>query len=101
MLKESNVRKGFLEDADYNKLAAECAKEGLWLRAMLAVYYSFGWRKSEVLGLHVNQVDLASRTIRLEVGETKNSQGRTVRMTDEIFHREVCLMIQINQPRSG
>ena len=86
MLKESNVRKGFLEDADYNKLAAECANEGLWLRAMLAVYYSFGWRKSEVLGLHVNQVDLASRTIRLEVGETKNSQGRTVRMTDEIFH---------------
>ena len=85
MLKESNVRTGFLEDADYDRLAAECAKEGLWLRAMLACYYTFGWRKSEVLGMRVHQVDLPSRTIRLDVGTTKNSQGRTVKMTEEVF----------------
>jgi len=86
MLKETNVRKGFLEDAQYDQLAAECAKEGLWLRAMLATYYNFGWRKSELLGLRVNQVDLFTRTIRLEVGETKNSQGRTVKMPEEVYH---------------
>lgn len=85
MLKETNVRKGFLEDAQYHRIAAECAKEGLWLRAMLATYYNFGWRKSELLGLRVNQVDLFTRTIRLEVGETKNSQGRTVKMPEEVY----------------
>lgn len=84
VLTEDNVRKGFLEDAQYDKLAAECAKEGLWLRAMLAVAYNFGWRKSE-LNLRVEQVDLVSRTIRLEVGTTKNNSGRTVKMTDEVY----------------
>lgn len=53
---------------------------------MLAVYGNFGWRKSEVLGLRVNRIDLASRTIRIEADETKNEQARTVKMTDEGFH---------------
>jgi integrase len=84
-LAEDNVRKGFLKDEDYERLTAECAKEGLWLRALLAVAYNFGWRKSELLGLRVRQIDLLARTIRLEVGETKNDEGRTVVMTDEVY----------------
>ena len=84
-LREDNVRKGFLKDEDYDSLAAECAKVGLWLRALLAVAYSFGWRKSELLNLRVRQIELATRTIRLEVGETKNDAGRTVKMTAEVF----------------
>jgi len=84
-LTEDNVRKGFLKDEEYDKLAAECAREGLWLRALLAVAYNFGWRKSELLSLRVRQVDLLARTIRLEVGETKNDEGRTVVMTDEVY----------------
>jgi hypothetical protein len=31
------VRKGFLADQDHAKLANECSKTGLWLRALLAV----------------------------------------------------------------
>jgi len=85
MFTERNVRKGFLQDAQYSALANEAAKEGLWLRALLAVAYNFGWRKSELLNLRVSQVDLLSRTIRLEVGETKNDAGRLVKMPDEIF----------------
>lgn len=84
-LEERNVRKGFLRDDAYTGLATECAREGLWLRALLAVAYNFGWRKTELLGLRVRQIDLASRTIRLEVGETKNDDGRTIKMTDEVF----------------
>jgi integrase len=84
-LREDNVRKGFLKDEDYDKLAAECTKVGLWLRALLAVAYNFGWRKSELLNLRVSQIELATRTIRLEVGETKNDAGRTVKMTTEVF----------------
>jgi len=84
-LAEDNVRKGFLKDEEYEKLTTECAKEGLWLRALLAVAYNFGWIKSELLGLRVRQVDLLARTIHLEVGETKNDGGRTVVMTDEVY----------------
>ncbi len=85
MFAERNVRKGFLRDDQYDRLAQECAKEGLWLRALLAVAYNYGWRKGELVNLRVGQVDLPSRTIRLEVGETKNSQGRQVKMTGEVF----------------
>lgn len=84
-LQENNVRKGFLADDQYDKLAAECAKQGLWMRALLAVACNFGWRKSELLNLKVSQIDLFARVIRLEVGETKNSEGRTVKMTDEAY----------------
>jgi integrase len=85
MFEEKNVRTGFLKDEDYAKLAAECGKEGLWLRSMLAVAYSFGWRAGEVVGLRASHIDLADRTIRLEVGATKNGHGRTVKMTTEVF----------------
>jgi integrase len=85
MFREKNVRKGFLRDEQYDKLSGEAAREGLWLRAMLAVAYNFGWRKGELLGLRVHQVYLLARTIRLEVGETKNNSGRLVKMPDEVF----------------
>jgi integrase len=82
---ESNTRTGFLKDEEYSQLASECAKVGLWLRALLAVAYNFGWRKGELLALRVRQVDLMAGTIRLEVGSTKNKCGRTIKMTQEVF----------------
>ena len=78
-------RTGFLEDAAHVRLARECSKEGLWLRALLTVAYSFGFRSGELLSMRVRQVDLLSRTIRLEVGSTKNDEGRITPMTDEVF----------------
>jgi integrase len=84
-LEERNVRKGFVEDAQYDALVKGCSAEGLWLRAMFEVAYSFGWRKSELLNLRVRQVDLPSRTIRLDVGETKNDEGRTAVMTNVVY----------------
>jgi integrase len=84
-LREDNTRKGFLEDAQYDKLAAECSKVGLWLRALLEVGCAFGWRVSELLGLRVQQVNLQTRTIRLEPGTTKNSEGRTAVMPTLVY----------------
>ena len=81
MLKESNIRKGFLESAQYDKLARECAKYGLWLRTLFELAYTYGWRHSELLNLQVSQVSIADRTIRLHPGETKNDDGREVTMT--------------------
>lgn len=84
-LKENNVRKGFVEDGQYQKLADEFSKTGLWMRAIFECGYVYGWRVSELLGLRVNQVDLIHRIIRLNPGETKNDDGRVVTMTDTIY----------------
>jgi len=84
-LAERNVRQGFLDDAAYARLAKACAAEGLWLRAMFEVACAFGWRVNELRQLRVRQVDLAARTIRLEPGTTKNSEGRTVVMTELVY----------------
>jgi integrase len=78
-LPENNVRKGFLTDDPYDVLAEKCRKVGLWLEAMLEVGYTFGWRASEVRKLRVWQVELGNRRIILEVGSTKNKEGRTVK----------------------
>lgn len=71
-LKEAAPRSGFVEQAQYDNLAAN-ARE-LWLRALLAVAYAFGC-----------QVDLLHRTIRLNPGETKNDEGRVAVMTAEVY----------------
>jgi len=93
MYKESTARTGFLEDAQYMKLAAECNKEGLWLRALLTTAYSFAFRKGELLSMRVRQVDLASREIQLEAGTTKNDEARIAPMTDEVFHLLTALCV--------
>lgn len=82
-LKEADPRAGFAEDAQYKKLCENCREH--WLRAFLACAYSFGFRNAELLGLKVRQVDLLERTIRLDPGTTKNKEGRTVKMTDEVY----------------
>jgi integrase len=84
MYKESAPRTGFLEDSDYEPLARECSNIGLWLRAMFTVAYSFGFRKGELLSMRVKQVDLSNGTITLFAGTTKNGEGRTVKMTQEV-----------------
>jgi integrase len=43
-----------------------------------------GWRISELLNMRVKQIDLLSRTIRLEPGRTKNRDGREVTMTKRV-----------------
>jgi len=82
MLKESNVRRGFVEDADFSRLTAAASE--LWMRTFLELGYSYGWRRGELLGLRVRQVDLRARTIRLDVGSTKNGEGREVVMTKKV-----------------
>jgi integrase len=81
LLEERNVRKGFVRDDQYDALARETGKVGLWLRTMFELAYTYGWRKGELAGLRVSQVDLAERTVELNPGETKNDQGRVVVMT--------------------
>ena len=57
---------------------------GLWMRAIIEVAYTHGWRRGEMLDLRERQVDLHARTIRLDRGTTKNGEGREVVMTSEV-----------------
>ncbi len=82
-LKESEPRTGFVTDEQYERLRANANQ--LWLRALIAAAYSFGFRKGELLNLRVRQVDLLDRWIELETGTTKNGEARKVRMTSEVF----------------
>ena len=80
---EPPARKGFVTDKECAVLAAN-AKQ-LWLRALIAAAYSFGFRKGELLNLRVRQVDLLERMIVLEEGTTKNREARKVFMTEDVY----------------
>jgi integrase len=82
MLEENNARGGFVEDADFARLAAEAGE--LWLRTFLELGFTYGWRCGELLGLRVRQVNLGLGTLRLDAGTTKNLDGREVAMTARV-----------------
>jgi hypothetical protein len=46
-LKESKPRKGFVNDTQYAALSKNA--KSLWMRALIACYYNFGFRKGEML----------------------------------------------------
>jgi integrase len=52
---------------------------------LLALGYTYGFRKAELLNMRVSQVDLLARIIRLNPGETKNGEGRTVTLTESCY----------------
>jgi Integrase len=78
-LQENNVRQGFLEEGQFEKLIAYCPE--LWFRTLVELGSTYGWRVSELLNLRVQNVDLQNHTIRLEPGTTKNGEGREVSLT--------------------
>jgi integrase len=82
MLKENNVRRGFFELDQF--LAV---KEALpdHLKPVVTFAYCTGWRRSEILGLQWKQVDLKEGIARLEPGETKNNEGRTLYLEPELL----------------
>lgn len=83
MLKENNVRKGFLRDDVHERLLGACRAEGEWLAGMEEVAYYYGWRRGELLfGLTVEKVDFAEGTIWLY--RSKNGEGRVVYMNDAV-----------------
>lgn len=58
-LREADPRSGWIDDEQYERLQ-DNAKH-TWLRGLLAVAYNFGFRKAELLGLQVQQVNLKTR----------------------------------------
>jgi len=81
MLKENNTRKGFFEHGDFIALRDELPD---YLKGFVTFAYKTGWRVSEIEGLTWGQVDREQGIVRLEAGETKNDQGRTVYLDEEL-----------------
>jgi integrase len=82
MLQEHNVRKGSFEHDEFVALRAALPLE---LRVVLTFAYYTGWRKEKVLPLTWDRVDLQARTVRLDPGTTKNSEGRLIYLDGELF----------------
>lgn len=78
---QGNERRGFVEEAQYRKLFDTAGEP--WLRGLLALAYTYGFRKSELLNMRCEQLDLLNDTVSLYSGETKNGEGRTVKLTEE------------------
>ena len=82
MLIENNVRKGFFENDEF--LALRDALPG-YLKGFVTFGYKSGWRVSEITGLRWSNVDLNKRIVWLEIGMTKNKEGRTIYLDDELM----------------
>jgi integrase len=81
LLKENNTRKGFFEHGDF--LALRDALPS-YLKGFITFAYKVGWRISEIANLTWTQVDRKQGIVRLEVGETKNDEARTVYLDSEL-----------------
>jgi integrase len=70
------VHQGRLDSWDFIRLIDQI--EEPWLEALVTAAYIFGFRKSELLYMRVNQIDLDRSTIVLPAGTTKNRMPRKV-----------------------
>ena len=75
MLKEKNIRKGFFEHDEYQGLINALPS---YIKPIVGFAYRTGWRKSEILNLTWDRIDFKENIVRLEAGESKNSEGRTI-----------------------
>jgi len=81
-LPENNVRKGFFEWDQFVSARTYLPPE---IKPVITFAYWTGCRKGEILTLRWPQVDLANRVVRLEPGETKNDEPRTIPLCDELY----------------
>jgi len=88
MLKEAPPRQGFFEHAEFLTLIKVLPE---YLKGFTTFAYKTGWRSAEIKSLTWSQVDLDQGIVRLEPGSTKNDEGRTVYLDDElkeIIHKQ-------------
>jgi integrase len=84
LIKETNIRKGFLTDDQYASLLDALPDE---LRALFVTGFVTGLRLGEILAIRWDQVDFESGFITLRTGETKNGQGRSVPLLEGDMQR--------------
>ena len=82
MLKETNARKGFFEHEEYLTLRDALP---FHLKPVVTFAYHTGWRLGEIGSLTWDKVALKQGIVRLDPGETKNEEARTIHLNDELM----------------
>ena len=80
-LKENNVRKGFFEHWEFVALKGALPD---YLKGFIVFAYRSGWRISEIASLTWSQVDRHEGIVRLEAGDSKNAEARTLYLDEEL-----------------
>jgi integrase len=80
-LAEAAPRAGFVEPAQFEAIRRRLPED---LQAAVTIAFTYGWRRDEILTLERRQLDLEAGTLCLDVGSTKNDDGREVDVTDEL-----------------
>jgi integrase len=80
MLKENNVRKGFVVHDQYTLLRDALPD---YLKPVLAMGYFTGMREGEILPLRLDQLSIRDSQVLLDPGTSKNDQPRIVPLTGE------------------
>jgi integrase len=81
MLKENNVREGFLNEEAYLRMRELLPFHH---QLLLVMGYHWGMRKGESLALRWDQVDWAMSLVRLNRGQTKGNKARVAPMYGEL-----------------
>ncbi len=81
MLKENNTRKGFYTWEEFQAVRANLPP---YLQPFVTFAFKSGWRRGEIVNLTWSRVNLKEGTVRLEAGETKNSQARNYYLDEEL-----------------
>ncbi len=82
MLRENNARKGFFEPEQFKAVLQHLPE---YLKPVFEISYVTGWRvASEVLTRKWQHVDLENGWLRLDPGESKNTEGRMFPLTPEL-----------------
>lgn len=84
----ARARKGFFDHREFLAL-----REALpsYLKPVVSFAYHTGWRVGEILGLTWEKADLEGKMVRLDPGETKNEEARTISLNEELLKEMVIL----------
>jgi integrase len=82
-LQEDNVRSGFIEVGQYERLLAELPAR---LKALFVCAYHVGTRKGELRKIRWEQVDFEANVIRLQAAQTKAKTARTLPIYGDMEH---------------
>lgn len=80
-MKENNVRQGFFEPDQFERVQSHVTAP---IRLLIEFAYVTGWRKGEIINLEWRNVDFDAGEVRLEPGTTKNDDGRTFPFTKRL-----------------
>jgi len=81
MLKENNIRTGFFEHGEFLEVRSQLPD---YLKPVITFAYKSGCRLEEILGLTWGKVDRANGYVRLESGDTKTGEARSIYFDAEL-----------------